>query len=237
MSAALVAVAHGSRDPRSAAVVTELVEVVRARRPGLDVSLAFLDLSAPRLTDVLAGLAGTGHQRAVVVPLLLGRAYHARVDVPGALARAQRRHPALELRTADVLGPDERLAALARRRVIEAGGADAVVLAAAGSSDPRANAAVAEVAAGWAVPAFAAATSPTVEAAVAGLVTRGARQVAVASWFLAPGLLPERVRAAALAAHPGIVVAEPLGADPAVADVILDRYDAAARPLAHYHSA
>jgi sirohydrochlorin ferrochelatase len=237
MSAALVAVAHGSRDPRSAAVVTELVEVVRARRPGLDVSLAFLDLSAPRLPDVLAGLVGAGHRRAVVVPLLLGRAYHARVDVPGALARAQRRHPALELRTADVLGPDERLAALARRRVIEAGGADAVVLAAAGSSDPRANAAVAEVAAGWAVPAFAAAMSPTVEAALAGLVARGARRVAVASWFLAPGLLPERVRAAALTAHPGIVVAKPLGADPAVADVILDRYDAAARPLAHYDSA
>lgn len=237
MSTALVAVAHGSRDPRSAAVVTELMEVVRARRPGLGVSLAFLDLSAPRLPDVLAGLAGAGYRRAVVVPLLLGRAYHARVDVPGALARAGRRHPGLELRTADVLGPDERLTALARRRVTEAGGADAVVLAAAGSSDPRANAAVAEVAAGWALPAFAAATSPTVGAALAGLVARGARRVAVASWFLAPGLLPERVRAAALAAHPGVVVAEPLGADPAVADVILDRYDAAVRPLAHYHSA
>lgn len=239
MSTALVAVAHGSRDPRSAAVVTELVELVRARRPDLDVSLAFLDLSAPRLPDVLAGLAGAGHRRAVVVPLLLGRAYHARVDVPGALARARCRHPALELRTTDVLGPDERLTVLARRRVTEAGGAaaDAVVLAAAGCSDPQANATVAEVAAGWAVPAFAAATSPTVGAALARLVASGARQVAVASWFLAPGLLPERVRAAALAARPGVVVAEPLGADPAVADVVLDRYDAAATPLARYRSA
>jgi sirohydrochlorin ferrochelatase len=239
MSTALVAVAHGSRDPRSAAVVNELVAVVRARRPGLDVSLAFLDLSAPRLPDVLTALAGVGHRRAVVVPLLLGRAYHARVDVPGALARARCRHPALELRTADVLGPDERLTALARRRVTEAGGtsSDAVVLAAAGSSDSRANAAVAEVAAGWSVPAFAAATSPTVGAALAELVASGARRVAVASWFLAPGLLPERVRAAALAAHPGVVVADPLGADPAVADVVLARYDAAATPLARYHSA
>jgi sirohydrochlorin ferrochelatase len=123
--------------------------------------------------------------------------------------------------------------------VTEAGAAsaDAVVLAAAGSSDPRANAAVAEIAAGWAVPAFAAATSPTVGAALAELAARGARRVAVASWFLAPGLLPQRVRAAALAAHSEVVVAEPLGADPAVADVILDRYDAATSPLAHYHSA
>ncbi|MDQ4104853.1 MAG: sirohydrochlorin chelatase, partial [Actinomycetota bacterium] len=95
----------------------------------------------------------------------------------------------------------------------------------------------AKVAAGWAVPAFAAATSPTVGAALAGLVAGGARRVALASWFLAPGLLPERVHAAALAAYPDVRLAEPLGADPAVADVVLDRYDAAATPLPEHHSA
>jgi sirohydrochlorin ferrochelatase len=46
----------------------------------------------------------------------------------------------------------------------------------------------------------------------------------VASWFLAPGLLPARVAAAAGA---GVPVAEPLGADPVVAEVVLDRYRAA----------
>lgn len=208
-------------------MVTELVEVVRAFRPGLDVRLAFLDLSAPRLADVLAGLAGAGHERAVVVPLLLGHAYHARVDVPAVVARARWRHPALELRAADVLGPDERLIALARRRV-SGSGAEGVVLAAAGSSDPRAVAAVAEVAAGWAVPAFAAAAVPTVGEAVARLRAGGTWRVAVASWFLAPGLLPDRVGVAARSADPGVLLADPLGADPLVADVVLDRYDAAA---------
>ena len=44
MAPPLVAVAHGSRDPRSAATISALVEVVRARNPELDVRAAFLDL-------------------------------------------------------------------------------------------------------------------------------------------------------------------------------------------------
>ena len=78
MAPPLVAVAHGSRDPRSAATVAALVDVVRAQAPTLDVRTAFLDLSAPRLPDVLAALHGAGHRDVVVVPLLLGKAFHAR---------------------------------------------------------------------------------------------------------------------------------------------------------------
>ena len=77
---ALVAVAHGSRDPRSAAVVHQLLDVVRALAPSLDVRGSFLDLSVPLLGDVLRGVHADGHRSAVVVPLLLGKAFHARVD-------------------------------------------------------------------------------------------------------------------------------------------------------------
>src|SRR5882757_11237984 len=73
----LVAVAHGSRDPRSAATIAALVEQVRVQRPDLDVRLSFLDLSTPRLPDVLAAVAADGYRQAVVVPLLLGNAFHA----------------------------------------------------------------------------------------------------------------------------------------------------------------
>ena len=65
-------------------------------------------------------------------------------------------------------------------------------------------------------------------AAAADLRARGARRIAVASWFLAPGRLPDRVTARALDADPAALVAEPLGADPEVASLILDRYAAAA---------
>lgn len=243
MAPPLVAVAHGSRDPRSAATISALVEVVRGQNPGLDVRTAFLDLSAPRLPDVLAALHGEGHRDVVVVPLLLGTAFHARVDLPSMVAEATARLPRLSVSVSGVLGPDPRLPALALRRLHAAGvrPGDGVILAGAGSSHAPANAAVAEVArtvaSEWSprfagvVAAFASSAAPDVPAATAMLRARGARRLAVASWFLAPGRLPDRITNLALAEDPDAVIAEPLGADEALGELIMDRYaEAAAVP-------
>jgi sirohydrochlorin ferrochelatase len=236
----LVAVAHGSRDPRSAATVAALAGVVRSRAPGLDVRTAFLDLSAPRLPDVLAALHGAGHRDVVVVPLLLGTAFHARVDLPGLVATTTARLPRLSVAVSGVLGPDPRLPALALRRLRAAGArigdpSLGVILAGAGSSHPPANAAVGAVASSWrdlgwagVTTAFAGAARPDVPAAAAALRARGTRRIAVASWFLAPGLLPDRVADQARTADPAAIVADPLGADETLADLVLDRYAAAA---------
>ena len=242
---ALVAVAHGSRDPRSAATISALVDEVRRQRPDLDVRLSFLDLSTPRLSDVLSAVAADGHRDAVVVPLLLGNAFHARVDVPGVVARAARRYPRLRLSVAPVLGGDPRLAGAALHRLTRAAGPLddpelGVVLAATGSSRASANNAVHQLASSWArqhpwrgcLAAFATDVNPSVPEAIARLRTGGAARVAVASWFLAPGLLPARVERAALAADAGVRIAAPLGADASVAAVVVDRYQAAAHPEA-----
>jgi sirohydrochlorin ferrochelatase len=240
VSPPLVAVAHGSRDPRSAATIAALVAVVRAQAPSVDVRTAFLDLSAPRLADVLTAVHRAGHRDVVVVPLLLGKAFHARVDVPALVAEATARLPRLSVSVAAVLGPDPRLPALALRRLADAGASAGdpslgVVLAAAGSSHAPANHAVSAVASSWESlgwagvrAAYASAAAPDVSAAAAELRARGARRIAVASWFLAPGRLPDRVTAQALDADPAALVARPLGPDPALASLILDRYAAAA---------
>jgi sirohydrochlorin ferrochelatase len=108
------------------------------------------------------------------------------------------------------------------------------VLAAVGSSNAPANAAVARIAERWqarhglpVVPAFASATKPDVPAAIAKLRARGADRIAVASWFLAPGLLPDRVARLAEQAEPGIRLAAPLGPDPRAAELVLHRYEMA----------
>jgi sirohydrochlorin ferrochelatase len=244
MAPPLVAVAHGSRDPRSAATIAALVGVVRERAPALDVRTAFLDLSAPRLPDVLAALHGDGHRDVVVVPLLLGKAFHARVDLPSTVAEASARLPRLSVSVSGVLGPDPRLPSVALRRLRAAGArigdpSLGVILAAAGSSHAPANLAVSTVASSWASlgwagveAAFASTAQPDVPAAAAALRARGARRIAVASWFLAPGRLPDRIAAQAVAADPSAIVAEPLGPDPALADLVLDRYTAAATSFA-----
>ncbi|MET0195992.1 MAG: CbiX/SirB N-terminal domain-containing protein, partial [Rhodococcus fascians] len=89
----LIAVAHGSRDPRSAETVAAVVDGVRLRRPDLDVRVAYLDLTEPAVGTVIGEVAAEGHSSAVVVPLLLGSAFHARVDLPGILDAARVRYP------------------------------------------------------------------------------------------------------------------------------------------------
>jgi len=74
------------------------------------------------------------------------------------------------------------------------------------------------------VPAFACAAEPTVPQAVEQLRAAGARRIAVASWFLAPGLLPDKVTRLATKAG-ATTLADPLGADAAVAHLVADRYD------------
>lgn len=240
MSVPLVAVAHGSRDPRSPSVVRALVDSVAARLPGVEVRTSFLDLSEPSVTDVLAGLHEEGHREAIVVPLLLGSAYHARVDLPGLVDEVTANHPLLTVSISDVLGVDPVLERVASHRLAETGtdlgdSRLGVVLAAVGSSNSGANAAVARLAGRWqdrlgvpVAPAFASATQPDVPAAIARLRAHGATRFAVASWFLAPGLLPDRVAALA---GPEIALAAPLGAEPRVAEAVVRRYDAVLRAL------
>jgi sirohydrochlorin ferrochelatase len=253
----LVAVAHGSRDPRAAATVNELLTAVRALSPRLDVRGAFLDHCAPALAQVLGSVRGPvdgtvdgpvdGTAACVVVPLLLTAAYHSKADIPAQLAAAAAARPGQEVILSGTLGPHPLLTAALERRLREAGvpvddaaarAATSVVLAAAGSSDPAANAAIAALASRWArergwravVPACASAVGPRPAEAVAALRDCGPGPVVVASYLLAPGYFADKVRSASLDAGAAAVSAA-LGAAPEVAEVVLDRYAAAAAGL------
>lgn len=234
---ALIAVAHGSRDPRSAATMAAVVADIAAARPDHDVRLAFLDLNTPSVEQVVAAVAAAGHTRAVVAPLLLGSAFHARVDLPGMLDAARARHPRLHLTQADVLGADQRLiyalrdrvlAALARNSLRRTDSPLGIAVAAVGSSSPAANARTARVAhrltalTGWPTEICFATAEPTVSEAVTRLRARGAGNILIAPWFLAPGLLTDRLRTAT----PHLPHATTLGPHPALPDIIWDRYDA-----------
>ncbi|MET8892717.1 sirohydrochlorin chelatase [Streptomyces albogriseolus] len=234
----LLVVAHGSRDPRHAATVHELVRRVRARRPGLRVETGFLDFNVPSVGAVLESLDAEGVRDVVALPLLLTRAFHAKADIPAVLAEAP---PRLRIRQADVLGPSPLLLAALERRLNEAGltpadkSSTGVVLASAGSSDPEAIAVIADVArewrhTGWCAvrPAFASASLPRTEDAVRELRELGCARVAVAPYVLAPGRLPDRIAQGAAGAD---VLADVLGPSPEVAQVLLERYDAARTPL------
>ena len=221
---ALLAVAHGSADPRAEQVLDALIARVRSERPGLVAVLAHLGFSDPSVPGALESLARQGAGEVVVVPLLLTAAYHAKVDLPALLSQAALDHPQLVFRQAEVLGPHPLLFELLRRRLAEAGAEPgmALALAAVGTSDPGANAELADVAASLGATIGFASGSPAITDVVADLRARGARQVALASYVLAPGELADRLHDAG-----ADVVTEVLGAAPEVVDVVLSRYDAA----------
>ena len=232
----LIALAHGSRDPRSAQTITALVNEVKAMRPDLRVEKAFLDLSKPSFQTVVDRLVRKGVEEIVVVPLLLTEAFHAKVDVPEAVGEAMARHEGLQIRTTSVLGLEARFLEVLDLRMREALKAarvrelDALVLAAAGSSDALANQAVARLARLWGThhklpvtAAFASSAPPATGEAVRAFRAEGRRHIAVASLFLAPGFLPDRAAELALEAG-AIAVSEPLGAHPEIAMTILARY-------------
>ncbi len=233
---ALVALAHGSRDPRSAKTITALVQEVKAMRPDLRVEKAYLDLSRPDFQAVVDRLVKAGHDEIVVVPLHLTDVFQTGADVAIAVSTASERHPGLQVRVTAILGLeacflevlDERLReALRTSRVREL---DALVLAAAGSTDPLANQAVARLARLWGThhklpvtAAYAASAPPATGEAVRAFRAAGRRHIAVASLFLSPGFLADR--AAELAVEAGAVaVSAPLGAHPEIARTILARY-------------
>ncbi|MFE4544827.1 sirohydrochlorin chelatase [Arthrobacter sp. NPDC056727] len=236
----LIACAHGTSNAQGAAEVNALRDAIAALRPGLDVREAYVDVQQPDLVDVVAGLPGDPAASAVVVPLLLSVGYHVKVDI----AKAVKSRPGTV--AAAPLGPDPRLAALLDQRLREAGVTDndAIVLAAAGSSNPNAAVSVEELAdqlralrSNRIVPAYGASAKPSVPDAVAMLREEAAGgagagesaggasvggRVVVASYLLAPGFFHDQ-----LAKAGADLVTEPLLPSPVLAEIALERYDAA----------
>ncbi len=223
-SSALLAVAHGSTDPRAESVLDALIARVRAERPDLAATLCYLGHSTPDVTDAVNDLVEQGFSRVIVVPLLLTSAFHARFDLPGVIEQSRVAHPSVEFRQAEVLGPHPQLFSLIYRRLNEADVHDtaSLVLGAIGTSDPRANAELADVAATMGATIGFASCAPHIADVVADVRAAGARQIAIISYVLAPGTLPDRFYAAG-----ADVITDVLGAAPELVNVILERYDAA----------
>ena len=128
----LVAVTHGAPSAENREAVIRLVDAVASERPELDVSISFVD-AANR--DVAASLAAAAEPDAVIVPLVLSAGFHVRTGLSLGLDRLGG-----GAQLADELGPDDRIVAVLARRLRDLGldEEDTVVLAAAGSNDPRA---------------------------------------------------------------------------------------------------
>lgn len=206
-----VLVAHGTRKASGVTLVEQLAQRVSVTL-GSRVHVAFVDVVAPTPDEVLRGLAGP----TVVVPAFLARGYHVNADIPAQVAAGGH----ADVTVTEALGPSPQLARVLADRLVESGWrpGDSVVLAAAGTSDPRAQSDLRKMAT-WAsamtssrVELAFAAGEPRVADAVDALRRRGARRVVVASYLLSDGLFQDRLRCsgadavtAPLGTHDGLV--------------------------------
>ena len=225
---ALVLCAHGTRDPLGRETVRAVLAAVAERLPQVEVLEAYVDVHGPEVNEVVAGLprAQGGGVTGVVVPLLLAAGYHVHIDIAQAVAGRP------DVRATGALGPDDLLVDVLVERLSRAGAphAGVVVLAPAGSSDARAQADSADMAARleqrWGTPVrlgFAAGPTPTVaEAVAAARVAAAGAPVSVASYLLAPGFFQRTLEESG-----ADVVTEPIAPHPLVVELVLARYRAA----------
>lgn len=183
----------------------------------MPVSLCFLDVASPSLTDVLPSF---GSARVVIVPLLLSAGFHVQTDIPAIVSGRP------GVRVAGHVGPDplivdalaERLAEVAR------GPAASTVLAAIASSRESARAevdtAAALLAARLGRPVSVLPLSSGFASAIASLPD----PIEVAVYLLAEGGFLSSLRAAVGGRG---AVAAPIGVHPALVSLIWSRYDAA----------
>ncbi|WP_071343675.1 sirohydrochlorin chelatase [Nocardia seriolae] len=260
---ALVLVAHGTRSTRGVEMIADLAAAVTrelsasafsdAARFGIPetgvgadfgaasaslrelaitaaptVRTAFVDVLGPSPAEVLRELDPVP---AVVVPAFLASGYHVYQDVPREVAASA--HDAVAVTQA--MGPDPALAEVMRLRLRAAGWqpGDAVVFAAAGSSDARARRDVqrsanllSERLGTPAHLAYIATGEPRVPEVVAAVRASGARRVFIASYLLAHGLFHQRLHEAGADG-----VAEPIGVHPAIVSLLVSRYTSAAHAL------
>jgi sirohydrochlorin cobaltochelatase len=119
---ALILFAHGARDPRWAEPFQRLQKIIEAQQADLTVRLAFLELMAPRLPELVKHLVDGGCTDVTVVPVFFGQGGHVLRDLPMLIDELKRDYPQLKLSAAPAVGEDpEVLNAIARYCITASG--------------------------------------------------------------------------------------------------------------------
>lgn len=235
--------AHGSDHPAEEEVARDLCRRLQTLRPGLPISLAFLNPGTPSGPEETARLVKAGFVEIVFIPLDLSRAVEPDETTTNLLTQVRQAHPDIRISASRPIGPatsllgviDERLrAALRMTHTVEL---DGLVLSLPQSGDARGNALVARRARQWSnhhklpvVVSVADGSGPSPASAIAALRAQGRRHIAVGSLFIgetsAFSLQAEQSRAAG-----AVAVSAPLGADDRVLELVMSRYSYAAMDM------
>jgi sirohydrochlorin cobaltochelatase len=114
--AAVILIAHGSRNPAAQADHQLLCERV-ADRTGAGVRAAYLELAEPSIPNAIDGAVGEGATRVRLVPLFLHTGNHVARDIPEIVEAARLRHPDIDIELETHVGADPGLVDLVAERI------------------------------------------------------------------------------------------------------------------------
>ncbi len=101
---AIILFAHGARDPQWALPFKKIKRALKAKKPGVAVELAFLELMEPSLADTVAKLAGAGHPSITVAPLFMAQGGHLKNDLPKILDALRADYPKTRITLLPAIG-------------------------------------------------------------------------------------------------------------------------------------
>lgn len=113
----IIILGHGSRYPQGRDVIQETAKRYQEQHPERVVRHAFVEMSEPRLENVLDLLAEENLQTIIVVPLFLSFGHHIAKDLPERMQRAAKRHPNVNLITTQPIGADPLLCDIIQSRI------------------------------------------------------------------------------------------------------------------------
>jgi sirohydrochlorin ferrochelatase len=113
---AVVLIAHGSRNPATAADHAALCARVGAAA-GRPVRPAYLELSEPSIPDAIDAAVAGGATTVRLVPFFLHVGNHVLRDLPAIVGDARGRHPGVEIVLDEHVGADPRLVDLVADRI------------------------------------------------------------------------------------------------------------------------
>src|SRR5260370_28458145 len=139
-------VGHGSREQSGNDEFLKVCDVITTHLGPERVETCFIELTPPLVPESLDRCVGAGARPVIVLPVLLLRAGHVKVELPHELDEAKERHPGVEFLYGRHIGLDTLVIDILRERLADVEReADwppedtAILVVGRGSSDPDAN--------------------------------------------------------------------------------------------------
>ncbi len=124
MSEGIIVLSHGSRNLEAQIMLDQILLLLQTKKPEACIKGAFLEFNQPDLGQALRNMAEQGVGKILVLPLFLLWGRHIMEHIPAILNQVRKLYPDLELKLADPLGADARIAEILwdRWQELESGG-------------------------------------------------------------------------------------------------------------------